>query len=340
MRYLLIRPVCFTGGLLLAGLCLPLCPAKAQSGPPYALPTVEGMQRGRAVSLEYETFGRYSIVCPSDSSLGVTNGQEVSQNHRLDFKVKIPLLNRPSLKMVASLKFSNEEYRFGSSGTANEFYQKINDQNLSSYALSVHAIKSFDAVHYLVLSPSVESSGRYTNVTQPRSRFFRYTGSALFGWKRTPNLTYGLGFSYSYSPGIVSIAPVATYYRTFNPHWGLEVAIPAKVRVRYNASPRTLLYAGLEGKSQHYYLRLEESKLAQFDVLALRKTEVRLKFELERQLHDWIWLSVNAGLRQNINFRLSDPRQSQRQALIRPQVGLAPFVGFSLAMVVPQQFLK
>lgn len=307
----------------------------------YASPSVTGMQRGKGVSMEVESLSRYAIICQTDSSLGIHNSQDVSRNSRFEFKTRIPLINKPGLKMVMGLKYSSEEYQFNASSVnQNEFYKKINDKNFRSLGTGITLLKSFNEKNFFSLNLGVESNGRYANINEPQSNYFRYVGTALYGWKISPNLTYGLGVSYAQSPGITNISPILVYYQTFNTKWGLEAALPSKLRMRYNASSRMLLYGGLESRSSTYYVRFTESQLSHYGTLALRKTEVRMKLEAECKIHNWLWMNVNAGLRENINFRLSDPSASQRMAVVRPKVKEAVFIGFGVFMVAPEKFLK
>ena len=70
------------------------------------------------------------------------------------------------------------------------------------------------------------------------------------------------------------------------------------------------------------------------------KSEVRFLLCWEREIHDWLWFSIESGIRSNIDFDLSDSPTLQSDQLIENRLNHAFTYGFSLFVVPPRRFLK
>ncbi|MFC7666266.1 DUF6268 family outer membrane beta-barrel protein [Hymenobacter humi] len=78
----------------------------------------------------------------------------------------------------------------------------------------------------------------------------------MYGWKRSPNFSWGVGFQYGYTFGRLSLYPAVIYNRTFNSRWGVEALFPARVTARYNISQSSILYAGYTVDGYNYIVHL------------------------------------------------------------------------------------
>ena len=158
---------------------------------------------------------------------------------------------------------------------------------------------------YWLVRGKVSLDGDYRGDGKPFGEYLNFSFTPIFGWKKHHDLSYGLGVSVKHAYGRFSVYPVLLYFRSFNEEWGLEAAIPSKVRLRYRPNVRTNIYVGarLEGTRNALVI---DSPLSDGGVLALERADLRYGIRLERELHDWLWIGVAGGLRQPISLRVAD----------------------------------
>src|SRR5688500_8659346 len=75
-------------------------------------PKLEGMARSKGFSILYERSLDARITSTSpDTSVG--NGSAtIRRNNKLDIKLKIPVWNKPNLKVIVGFKYFFEEFNF------------------------------------------------------------------------------------------------------------------------------------------------------------------------------------------------------------------------------------
>ncbi|MEQ8238668.1 MAG: DUF6268 family outer membrane beta-barrel protein, partial [Cyclobacteriaceae bacterium] len=144
----------------------------------------------------------------------------------------------------------------------------------------------------------------------------RLPAAAIYGFKPSDNLMWGVGVSHTYLGGARNLLPVVYYYQTFdNPKWGMEALFPARVQARYRWNSRSLLMMGYQVEGATYRL----SNIDQYDFnntsplnsfqdkeIELRRSEIRLGLSYNRGLNDFIWIGMQAGYRINYQFNLDD----------------------------------
>jgi hypothetical protein len=195
--------------------------------------------------------------------------------------------------------------------------------------------KPFNSKHFLIIQAQADLSGNYLGINELSGKHLTLAGSAVFGWKRSDNLLYGFGVSRTYRGGEAIIVPVALFNRTFNPCWGLEIALPAKAMVRYNFSPSSMILAGFEIEGNTFYMGRDTSS-ARRDVW-LRRGEVKPRISLEQKLSGFVWLSLQAGVRYSYRLELWDSKDpsSNDQILWSHKAGLPFYANIAINLVSP-----
>lgn len=140
-------------------------------------------------------------------------------------------------------------------------------------------------------------------------KYVRYSAALLYGKKVNDRKMIAFGISRTYRVGELNYIPVMLLNWTHrNRKWGVEMMAPARANVRYNFSPRNLLFFGyeLEGNSYRIFPQLETDNLPadQKPYLELRRSELRVRMTWEVSLHKFIWLSWQAGYRLNQSFNV------------------------------------
>ncbi len=303
-------------------------------------PSVLGMPRPKGIVFKYERIPEYHIRSRSPYE-GIANNQgEVDHNHRLEFKAKVPLWAKPNLSIAAGFKYATEKYTFDDPNSAYPFYQNLNGKTLKSIGGTLYVVKPFRGNRYFLLRAGGDLNGDYHLRDLNNRRFLRLSVSPLYGFKPSPSTTYAFGFSYNYVFGRSVVSPVLLYNRTFNAHWGLEMLLPASAKLRYSPNPHTNVYASAELNGANYTVRLVDPVIAQMSTMYLQRSEARLLLNYEREIYDFLWFGLEAGVRTPFNFSLAESVRTRRDPIIRNQLSSAMLFNASLFVVPPRAFCK
>lgn len=300
-------------------------------------PSLEGMARSKGFSILYERVLDSRITATSaDSSIG--NGSAIiRRNNKFDFKLRLPVWNRPGLKVILGFRYFFEEFNFESpQGLEYALYQNLEDKNLKSIGGNLNILKPLTEIHYLIFRFNADLNGDYRAEEFPKSSFLKYSVAAIYGWKRCPTRTAGFGIYYSYTFGRRSIYPVIVYANTFNKRWGIEALLPASLKLRRNFSEKTLLYLGYEIEGNSYHIKMNDPPLSNYPSLELRRSNIRFTLDFEQEIHDWLWFGITGGLRQPISLNLAEEAGMRGDNIITNELSAAPFFNASIFIVPPR----
>src|SRR5438093_9301152 len=87
----------------------------------YCTPSVDRLPRPKAFIFRYELQPNYKITSTVKDGNFENSDAEINKNRRLDFKLRFPIINKPSLTIAAGLKYSREEFRFDNYPTGSQF---------------------------------------------------------------------------------------------------------------------------------------------------------------------------------------------------------------------------
>ena len=312
----------------------------------FANPSVLGMGPSKGIIIRYERMPTFRVSAAGEVP-GVGNYEtEATKNARLTIKGYIPAWNRPHLKIIVGLNYDREEFQFRTVPNNYELFDNIENKGLKSTGAQVAIIRPVDAVHWYLARVKGELAGDFNSQSDLRTtNYLRYSAEAFYGWKRSPRFSWGLGFQYGYTFGRLSFYPAIIYNRTFNDRWGLEALFPARVTGRYNASERSIFYAGYSVDGFNYIVALrQELPLGPgkqpLRSLELRETEVKFRLRWERELLSFLWLGAEGGYRYNYAFDAFDRINADRDRIIRTKLGGAPYVSLELFAVPPRKLLE
>ena len=313
----------------------------------FANPSVLGMGPSKGLIVRYERTLPFSANSTSEAVGLPPFSATASKNARLTFKGYAPLVNHPHLKLILGLNYDREEFKFQAAPTGNEFLDNIQDKGLKSTGAQLAVIRPVDARHWYLARVKGELAGDYTSNELSTNNYLRLSAEAFYGWKRSPRFSWGLGFQYGYTFGRLSFYPAVLYNRTFNDRWGLEALFPARVTLRYNASPRSLFYTGYSVDGLNYFIHLRQPLVRQnqsdvlpLTTLELREIEVKFRLRWERELLPFLWLGVEAGYRYNYAFDAFDHTNADRERIIRTKLGTVPYASLELFVTPPRKLLE
>jgi len=255
--------------------------------------------------------------------------------------LRVPLILKPNLKLALGINYFKEDYRFEDIQNSNySFYSSLENKPLRNLGAALYVIKPFLGNKYFLARVSANLNGDYTLDELPKSDFLKVSIAPLLGWKKNPYTSYAVGIVYTNNFGRHSIYPIVSYNHSFNSRWGFESLLPAKAKLRFSQSDKTFWAFTSELNGASYNIRLDESPLSENETLHLRKSEVRFLFSLEREIHDWLWFGLEAGLRTNFEFSLRESGKRNATVLIDNTLNNAMIFSASIFVVPPRKFLK
>ena len=315
----------------------------------FANPSVLGMGPSKGLIVRYERMPRFGVASSAQVA-GLNNfSTDATKNARLSIKGYIPLWNHPHLKLILGLGYEREEFKFAQLPTTYELYDNIENKGLKSISSQLAIIRPVDEVHWYLVRLKGELSGDYTSSELTRSDYSRFSADAIYGWKRSPNFSWGVGFQYGYAFGRLSFYPAVIYNRTFNSHWGIEALAPARFTLRYNASPNSIFYAGYTVDGYNYIINLRNNlerknangaSLIPLRTLELRETEVKFRLRWERELLSFLWMGAEGGYRYNYAFDAFDRTNADREKIIDSKFNGVPYFSLELFLTPPRKLLE
>lgn len=306
----------------------------------FCVPAVFGMTRSKGIIIKQERVFDYRITSDGTDA-GFGKGEdEVKFNKRWEFKLRFPVVMKPGFKVAMGLEYFKEEYHFeGYPENDYAFYKSLEDKPLRSVGTTLYIVKPWLGNRYFMMRMGLKFNGDEGLGNLLDADKLRVSMAPLIGWKKNPYTSFAFGFAYSYDFGVQSIYPVVSYNHTFNNRLGLESILPLEVKLRYSLTEKNLFYATTEFNGATYNINLDDPDFPADQDYYLRKSEIRFTLTYEREIHDWLWFSLETGLRSNFNFELADSPKRNANVVIDSDFNSAFLLNASIFVVPPRKFL-
>ena len=275
----------------------------------YASQKIFDQSPQRFISVMWDAQGPYAMrfsplgEWPVDGEAPVAERGRANYTGGLRMQANIPVVSRNSIIWQMGATYWDTRYAIGDRSAEPESAGLMNslaDRGLRTMGLNTTIFKPLNETQFLIFQGSADLSGDYF-LDDPQSlQFLRYSTAAVWGKRPHDRLQWGLGMSRTYRVGAMNYIPVVMYnFTAANRKWGTEILFPARAHYRRTFNPRSLLLAGYELEGQSY--RINGLSTAD-NSLEIRRGEMRLRLEHQRQLKGFIWLSVQAGYRYDWTF--------------------------------------
>lgn len=212
--------------------------------------------------------------------------------------------------------------------------------------LNTTVFKPLSEKSFMIFQGMGELNGNYgfsKSSNKADLKTIRSSVSALYGKRPHDRFQWAVGVTRTYRGGELNYVPIVMYnYTSVNRKWGTEILFPARASYRRKFNSRSILLAGYELEGSSY--RLYNVGLSAKNV-ELRRSELRIRLDYQRQLKGFVWLAVQAGLRHNVNFNvdsLGDSNKDFFRGFVGKQdyimlndLSLVPYFNVSLNLVSP-----
>jgi hypothetical protein len=311
-----------------------------ETSPLLCKPGVIHKSPSKGVAFTYSFNPDYKMRSPD-----AEKPSSIRRNERFDTQIKVPLVNKPKLKVLLGFQYILERYHFRNIVPENyPLFKRLNDTDLKNTAIAGYVVFPINHKYYTSFRLSANWQGDYSSFVSLDSRYAVYRLAGVFGVKKRENVEYGVGLLLSKGFRNTSAVPFGFYNHTFNDHWGLEATIPSSIKVRYNLSERTIALAGTEFSSQTYAMKVSQPSMNPFIVNGIEKapyhyqrTSLDAVATVFQHLGGWAWVQVKGGYAFNLNSEARDLPE-RRSYDLKPSGAVVGMV--SLFLTPPRKYLN
>lgn len=237
------------------------------------------------------------------------DGRKINAMQGLRLNFNTPLVSKN--KLIVSLGGQYARTAFdGTHQIPYPLFSALVDNGLHAAGLSTTVFKPLNSKNFIIFQANLDANWMAPELKSINSKVLTISASAIYGWKKSENEMFGLGVSRTYRLGRLIYVPIIFYNKTFNEKWGLEATFPAKVHIRKNINPKSLLQLGYELEGNQFALYSSNASLAP---TFLQRGEIKPRLVYERSLFGFWWLSVQTGLRLNGRFNVVDKYDGKEQ---------------------------
>jgi len=291
----------------------------------FCSPKIFDLSPNRFISVGYD-FASSGKLTTSPEGAYAPDGKATNTSssdvfyHGLRINANIPVVSKSSIVWQMGGGFNQSNY-VGSgdidTGTHDMFIDEL-EKGLTSVNLNTTLFKPIGERNFLILQVLGELNGNYTfkNANSiPKFENTRLSSTLLWGRRPSDRLQWGLGLSRTFRAGELNYIPVVMYnYTSKNRKWGTEILFPAKAAYRRKFDPRNILLIGYELEGSTY--RLYDTKFNAQN-LELRRSEIRLRFDYQRQIKGFYWMGIQAGVIANYSFNVDDLTATNNKEFFR-----------------------
>lgn len=320
----------------------------------FCSPKIFDLSPNRFLSIGYDYINQANLTT---SPIGNYNEDAINPKpnktklltHGLRLNANIPVISKTNLLWQIGGGYIKSNYNGSLSNDTNfteqnKFNKTLFNDGLTSLNLNTTLFKPLSEKQFLLFQIMGEQNGNYNfNSIQPNFQNTRLSVSALYGKRPHDRFQWAVGLSRTYRGGELNYIPVILYnYTSENRKWGTEILFPARGSYRRKFTPRSVLLAGYELEGTSY--RLYQTGINAQNI-ELRRSELRLKLDYQRQLKGFVWIAFQLGVRHNITYNADTLGNSNKdffrgffgtqKYLMLNEIGIAPYANISINLVSP-----
>jgi len=274
-----------------------------------------------------------TLPAVSNYSYGEFQDVAFERNYLIDAELTLPVVFTKRLKLLAHLRHKNERLNLGEiEGVYDKSLNLKNSGVLFLYKLKLNE-ELFLAGHFGgALKTDQYQFQRFTSILD-------FNSSIVVGKENDlRNKRIAFGVILGNSLGRFQIAPLFIYDKQFNRDWMLEMKLPKEVIVRRIVkSDNFYLIGAVEATGAAYFL---SSDVYPGDMdIEYRRTAIEFRLGLEKEIHDWLWFGVDAGITQPIRSSLVTAGDASRNSFHDFGHQFTPFVNLSIFAVPPRKLI-
>ena len=263
----------------------------------------------RFISVMWDAQGAYDLrfsprgSWAEDADVPTSEQGRATYTGGLRMQANIPVVSRNNIIWQVGATYWDTRYAINPTfitAPSAGLMRQLQDRGLRTTGLNTTLFKPLNETQFLIVQASADLSGDYFLDDPQGLQYLRGSVAALWGKRPNDRKQWGVGLSRTYRVGAMNYIPVLMYnYTAANRKWGTEILFPARAHYRRTFSARSLLLTGYELEGQSYRIAALSTDASSFEV---RRGELRLRAEYQRQLKGFLWVSLQAGYRHDWSF--------------------------------------
>lgn len=307
----------------------------------YCKCTINGLPRGKFISLKYEYRPNYKISTTDKTGIYGDSKGVIRNNGRFEAKIKIPIINKEYLSIVGGLKYNKEEYNFENiTNESNPLYKSLEDRALRSIGANLTVLKPMRSNKFWILRVNANLNGDYGSKNIKTSSFLKFSVSPALAWRKNDNLAYAVGITYSNSFGRTLVFPTFALNYNLNQQWSIESILPLFLKFRYGFNEDFYWYNNIEIDGASYRLDNTDTMLARYQSLHLHRSEVKISSSLEKQIVGWVWAGIEVGGVHNFSYNLTNSASGHSDVIFKNKIRDRFTVSASIFLVPPKRLYR
>ena len=261
----------------------------------YCIPSLQGLPRSKGFSLNYTTMQNQFI---NTEFANESYSGSIEESSIIEVKAKVPLLLKNNLKIILGGEYSTYDFEFSNrDADRNPVYETLDQLRYSSLEAKLYVVKPFKGNKYIFSRISTQLTGDLSK--GGINDYFRSTFSILYGIRSSINVTWGVGLNYRYALGRHLVFPTLAYSRILSEKWSFEAYLPVSTNLRYMHNSKNIFELRNRLAGEHFNIN---SGTTGNESIFLRKTDFYSTLVYEREVHDFLWVSLAGGGQFNIGF--------------------------------------
>lgn len=276
-----------------------------ESAKRFASVKVSGKSPDQLISVGYDYQGSYDMEADAFGTFAKAT-EKVNATHGFRLGANIPVISKNSIIVQAGFIYFNYQYEFeNQDALTHPLHQTLSNNGLNTLDAAITVYKPLNEKSFLLARVASGTSGDYEFGDFQPMKYNRYSVALLWGKKPTDSKQWAIGLSRTYRAGELNYLPVIMYnWTSTNRKWGVETLFPARGDVRYNFSPRSMLFFGFDLEGTSFRIGNDNELADPYNDLEIRRSELRFRLKYERQLIGFIWISAKMGYRYNYSFNV------------------------------------
>ena len=291
--------------------------------------------RPKVAEFGMETLMDYHTATSSESQNTAQN--EVDWDRLYKAKIAIPLIIRSERMAGLQLKYYQHRFFFDEESYVDDFgyYSHLNNSRFTSLGVRGFLQDTYKDGSRLKVIAGAETKSDRLKWTRNSAKYFF---SGIYTWRRDRRTELGVGFVTNYDVRIFNVYPVFIYKKQFQRGYFLDLYLPKAIKLRKRINQSNFLIASTQVRGWRY--NMTNALEGENRDLTLRKADLQFNIAYEREIHDWLWLGIEAGYNHNIRYYLSEPGMRRNDAIVNIRSGDAKYCKVSIFLVPPRKLMN
>ena len=283
--------------------------------------------RAKFFELTYRNYP-YAQASPSGES---NDGDEEGEGHVIKTRLRFPMILSSKFKLIGQVGYQHERIHIPEE--AGDF-GNVAFQKLGFTLIGEQKLKNDKFLLGVVSASSRSEKRSFKNMPSPNS----FGASFVVGKEYGDYNKLGFGVASGVNMGRVSVSPVVTFSKRIDQRNFIDAMLPRNITYRHLMSNKFYFYSSIEANNFNY--SFADRVFQEVSDLEVRRTELAFNMGLEREIHDWLWMSFEMGLTKPLRNVIIEQGERSRHYLSSFNDHIQPVISLSLFAVIPQSIVN